>query len=280
VVDAARDVTLAELDARSAAVQLHVGAIYQHEGETWIVEAVDDAARKVLVRPSPHDWFTEPLTRVEIAVVDEAERAALHGDGSAPSGRGEVTVTTRLVGWKKVRFHTHENLGHGELDAAPVAMQTGAFWIVLDATTVESLAATPDDRGAPAGRARVLDGLRGVAYALRAVTSLALMCSPRDLDTALGGCDDDAPPARDERVAAGLSPTVFLFDAAPGGVGLAERAFERRDELCARAYAMVLSCPCADGCPACVAPGIDTGAAGRKPLALEIFRALGTTPVT
>ncbi|MFO0608272.1 MAG: DEAD/DEAH box helicase [Polyangiales bacterium] len=280
VVDASRDATLAELDARSAAVQLHVGAVYQHEGDTYLVEAVDDAARKVLVRPSPHDWFTDPLTRVDVAVVEEAERATLHGDGSAPCGRAEVTVTTRLVGWKKVRFHTHENLGYGELDAAPVEMQTGAFWVVLDEAAVESLAATPDDRGAPAGRARVLDGLRGVAYALRTVTSLALMCSPRDLDTTLGGCAEDAAPVRDESVGPGMSPTIFLFDAAPGGVGLAERAFERRDELCARAYGMVLSCPCDDGCPACVAPGVDTGAAGRKQLALEIFRALGTTALT
>jgi DEAD/DEAH box helicase domain-containing protein len=106
------------------------------------------------------------------------------------------------------------------------------------------------------------------------------MCSTRDIDTTLGGCADDAPPVRDESVGPGMSPTVFLFDAAPGGVGLAERAFERRDELCARAYGMVLSCPCADGCPACVAPGVDTGAAGRKQLAVEIFRALGTTALT
>ncbi len=278
VVDASRDVTLAEVDARSARLQLHPGAVYQHEGSTYLVERVDEALGKALVVPSPHDWFTEPLTRVEVAVIEAARSASLHGDDGDGCGYGEVNVSTRLVGWKKVRFHTHENLGYGELEGPPVEMQTGAFWMVLDDDVVEELMALPDDLGAPAGRARVLDGLRGVAWALRTMASLALMCAPQDLDTTLGGRADDAAPSRDERTGAGTAPTIFLFDAVAGGVGLAERAFERRDELMARAFGAVLSCPCEDGCPACVAPGVDTGAAGRKRMAVAIFRALGVTP--
>ncbi len=278
VVDASRDVTLAEVDGRAARLQLHEGAIYQHEGMTWLVERVDEASHKVMVTPSPHDWFTEPLTRVDVAVIETAREAGLHSDEGDTCGYGEVNVTTRLVGFKKVRFHTHENLGYGELEGAPIEMQTSAFWLVLGDDLVASLTATTDDLGAPAGRHRVIDGLRGVAWSLRTMASLALMCSPQDLDTTLGGRSDDAPPSRDERTGSTLAPTVFLFDSVAGGVGLAERAFERRDELMARAFGAVLSCPCEDGCPACVAPGLDTGAAGRKRLAIEIFRALGVTP--
>jgi DEAD/DEAH box helicase domain-containing protein len=278
IVDAARDVTLSEIDGRSARIQLHPNAIYQHEGSTYLVARVDAALRKVLVEPSPHDWFTEPLTRVEVAVIEAARTGSLRDDHGDTCGFGEVNVSTHLVGWKKIRFHTHENLGYGELEGDPIEMQTSAFWMVLPEEVLEELSATPDDLGAPAGRARALDGLRGVAWSLRTMASLALMCAPQDLDTTLGGRVDDAPPARDDTTGPGTAPTVFLFDSVAGGVGLAERAFERRDELMARAYGAVISCPCEDGCPACVAPGIDTGAAGRKQLAVAIFRALGVTP--
>ncbi len=230
------------------------------------------------MRPSPHDWFTEPVTRVEVRVDDEVARGGLRGDDGARCGHGDVTVTARLVGWRKVRFHTHENLGHGELEGAPIDTQTCAFWLVVDEALVDHLASSLDELGAPTGRARVLDALRGLGVALRTTTSLALMCSPRDLDVTLGGCDDEAElPARGEGAGPGLSPTVFLFDAAPGGVGLAERVFERRDELVARACAAVHSCPCAHGCPSCVAPGEGDG---RKAIVLSLFDALGVHAMT
>ncbi len=277
VVDAGRDVTLAEVDGRAARLQLHAGAIYQHEGSTYLVERVDEGARKVMVVPSPHDWFTEPLSRVEVAVLETARTGTLRDEPGDAYGYGEVQVTTRLVGFKRIRFHTHENLAQQDLDGEPVEMQTTACWLVLDEPAVQSLMAMPDDLGSPAGRHRVLDGLRGVSYALRAQASLALMCAAGDLDSTLGGRLDDQAPARDALTNTSTAPTVFLFDAVSGGVGLAERAFERRRELLARALEAVRRCPCEDGCPACVAPGLDSGAASRKRMALAIFEALGVT---
>ena len=123
--------------------------------------------------------------------------------------------------------------------------------------------------GQVSGRARVLDGLRGVGYALRSIASLALMCSPQDLGTSI-----ELLPAADDDPGV-VSPTLFLYDAAPGGVGLAERAFERRDALLSRARSLVLDCPCAHGCPACVSPGLDDSAGDRKQMALALFDALG-----
>jgi DEAD/DEAH box helicase domain-containing protein len=280
VVDVERDVTLAEVDPRSARLQLHPGAIYQHEGSTWIVESLDEAAHKALVRPSPHDWFTEALTRDEVTVVETSQEAPLRDDPTAipiPCGLGEVQVTTRLVGLKKVRFHTHENLGYGELESSPIDMFTSAFWIVVSDDIITSLAEGTDDDENPVGRTRALDGLRGVASSLRTILSLALMCAPQDLGATLGGRVDDETPSREGPIGPGVAPTIFLYDAVAGGVGLAERAFERRDELAARALGSVLSCPCADGCPACVSPGLDTGSASRKRIAVEIFRAMGVT---
>jgi DEAD/DEAH box helicase domain-containing protein len=139
-----------------------------------------------------------------------------------------------------------------------------------------------------------VDGLRGVGVALETVATLALMCDPRDLGTTLGdaGSGPSAHPdletdlEREEHTdvtipiprrvsggpSAGYNPTLFLFEHTPGGIGLAERVFERRDVLLARAHALVTSCRCASGCPACVGPSD----LSRKVVALELMRrALG-----
>jgi DEAD/DEAH box helicase domain-containing protein len=279
VVDATRDVTLAEVDARTVRVQMHVGAVYQHEGSAYRVARVDESAKKVLVEPSPHDWFTESMSRTEIKVEETSREGGLIDDHGNSWGYGEVAVTSALVGWRKIRFHTHENLGYEELEGEAVTMNTSAVWLVLDEEVLEVIAVVSDEDGNPVGRKRVVDGLRGVAYALRTVASLALMCSPQDLDCTLGGrADDNTPPGREGTTHGGASPTAFLFDAVAGGVGLAERAFERRHELASRAYGLILSCPCEDGCPACVAPGMDVGVAGRKRIAMAVLCAFGVTP--
>jgi DEAD/DEAH box helicase domain-containing protein len=115
--------------------------------------------------------------------------------------------------------------------------------------------------------------LRGIGSALETVASLALMCDPRDLGQTLGdGGSEGTPAGRDPHAGrtGGVAPTVFLFDSIPGGVGLAERIFERAPELLGRAHALVLRCPCALGCPACVGPA-EEGA--RKELALRLIEA-------
>jgi len=101
------------------------------------------------------------------------------------------------------------------------------------------------------------------------------MCDPRDLGRTLGdGEEDGAAPGRDPhaRRTGGFEPTLFLFDSIPGGVGLAERIYERSAELVARTARLVSSCACSGGCPACVGPGDPDSV--RKALALRLLRAL------
>jgi DEAD/DEAH box helicase domain-containing protein len=158
-------------------------------------------------------------------------------------------------------------------------MQTTAFWFTVPEEIVHSLSANADAPGVTAGRTRVLEGMRGLAHALEAVASLALMCDPRDLGYTLGDkSDGTAPPSKDGTP--GFDPTVFVYDNVAGGVGLAAGAFERRDELLSRARELVETCPCTDGCPSCVSPGDATRAAaarayGRKAMALALFAAIG-----
>lgn len=272
VVEKENQRTLAELDHRSALLQLHPRAVYQHEGAPWLVESLDLEGRRALVVPSPHDWFTEATTRTELGVLHEEETAPLVGtEGGGPTATvGEVQVTTQVTGFRRVRFHTHEHLGQDRLELPPFVIETDACWITLPADRFDAACARMEAEGGEvSGRARVLDGLRGIGHALRSVASLALMCAPQDLGTSieLVAAADDDPGV--------VAPTLFLYDAAPGGVGLAERAFERRDVLLSQARALVEDCPCPHGCPACVSPGLDDGAGDRKQAALALLDALG-----
>ena len=173
IVDATRDAALAEVDRRDAQRVVHPGAVYQHEGAAWYVERLDLDAGKAWVVPSPQDWFTEPAVSAEVAVLERGARAEVDGLRGAAVELGEIEVITRVTGFRKVRFHTHENLGHEKLDLPPATAVTTACWLALPEDALDALAFPGGDREGGPGRPRVHEGLRGVANAWRAVASLA-----------------------------------------------------------------------------------------------------------
>jgi DEAD/DEAH box helicase domain-containing protein len=158
-------------------------------------------------------------------------------------------------------------------------MHTTSFWLTVPEGVLATL---------PHPRATLIDGLRGIGAALETVSTLFLMCDPRDIGQTLGDGGRDggqegnaeAPalaPGRDPHAGrtGQFDPTVFLFDALPGGVGLAERIYERGRELCWAAGRLIRSCSCGAGCPACVGPSSE--GSPRKRVALELLGALGLT---
>jgi DEAD/DEAH box helicase domain-containing protein len=156
-------------------------------------------------------------------------------------------------------------------------MHTTSFWLTVPESVVQRMGA----RGLT--RAAVIDGLRGLGQALETIGTLALMCEPCDLNRTLGDGvlpgqggepSHEAAPGRDFHAGrtGQLNPTIFLFDAHPGGVGLAERLYERAQELLERARRLIVGCACVSGCPACVGPS--EHGPGSRPLALELAREL------
>lgn len=270
IIDAERDKTLAEIDWRGAHTMVHEQAIYQHDGECWQVERFDYENHKAFVRKVKPDYWTDAMTYTTVNVIEEFGVAALLGGAEAsepaqwPTGWGEVSVVEKVVGYKKIKFYTHENAGYGDVRLPEMQMHTTAFWLTLP----ESICAE-----IPAGRAAAIDGLRGVGVALETVATLALMCDPRDLGTTLGDTSlEDGGIPQKVRGGPGYNPTLFLYEHTPGGIGLAERIFVQRDLLLARALKLVEGCPCKSGCPACVGPAD----ANRKSIAMSLMqRALG-----
>jgi DEAD/DEAH box helicase domain-containing protein len=176
-------------------------------------------------------------------------------------------------------------------------MHTTAFWLTL-----------PEALGAELGlgRAAAIEGVRGIAVALETVSTLALMCDPRDLGQTLGdgGDNEEDPwhsepggqrlgvvprekaPAVGSRVPRmGFDPTIFLFDNVPGGVGLSERIYQSCGELLARSRALIANCACVSGCPFCVGATEAVGAPGRpggvrRRAALALLQRVVTEAVT
>jgi DEAD/DEAH box helicase domain-containing protein len=280
IIDVERGKSIAELDWRASHTMLHEQAIYQHDGECWQVERLDHENHKAFVRKVEPDYWTTALTYVDVSVIEESAvgRVALPPRGPLalvrpawPSGWGEVAVVEKVVGYKKIKFYTHENAGYGDVRLPEMQMHTTAFWMTVPETVCAAVRA---------GRPAAIDGLRGIGVALETVATLALMCDPRDLGTTLGHCDDerdahDGKPnvPRRERggPAPGYSPTLFLYEHVPGGTGLAERIWEQRDALLERTMRMVAGCPCAAGCPACVGPSGESSQPARKRTALELL---------
>jgi DEAD/DEAH box helicase domain-containing protein len=270
IIELGTDRTLAEMDFRSAHTMLHEQAIYQHEAEQYQVERFDYENHKAYVRKVAPDYFTDAMTYVRVNVIQSDQEAPMGPD--LRSGFGEVSVIEKVVGYKKIKFHTHENVGYGDVNLPEMQMHTTSLWLTVPENVVRSM-------NAP--RPAVIDALRGLANALRTVACVGLMIDPRDLGKTLGSKDDaDGPPRKDGAV--GFDPTIFLYDNVPGGVGLAARLFDQRQELLWRAQRLLEACSCEDGCPACIGPAAGTLPGGaraephpRKALGLEILSALG-----
>src|ERR1019366_6616042 len=241
------------------------------------VERFDYENHKAFVRRVEPDYWTEAMTFVQVSVIEESALGiASVGPRRAPwpSGWGEVAVVEKVIGYKKIKFYTHENAGYGDVRLPEMQMHTTAFWLTLPEPALAE---------AQAGRPAAIDGLRGIGLALETVATLALMCDPRDLGATLGDvegtggrpvdgdddddesdCSDESGPGPQRKGVPGrqrggprpgYSPTLFLYEHVPGGTGLAERIWEQRDVLLDRTRQMIETCPCATGCPACVGPG-------------------------
>ena len=172
-----RQAIIAEVDYSAAALTLYEGAIHMVQSEPFQVERLDWEGRKAYVRRTHVDYYTDAIDYTRLKVLDEAEGAPA-GQGSAH--HGEVHVLRRVSGYKKIRFHTHENIGYGPVALPDQEMHTSAVWWQLPQRVLE---------GAFAMRHEALDGFLGAAYALHLVAMVCVMAEGRDLQKAVGSGD-------------------------------------------------------------------------------------------
>ena len=238
---------IGEVDLFAAPMLVHEQAIYIHESAQFHVDRLDWDERKAYVTRVDVDYYTDADLGVTLKVLDVFDQT----DAGARA-RGEVMVAWHATLFKKIKFHTHENVGWGPINLPEQQMHTTGCWLVLPDAVVARF-----DRD-------TLDGaLIGLARVARNTAPLLLMCDSRDL----GVLSQAQSPFTGK-------PTLYLYDAVPGGVGLAERLFGIADDLVAACLAAVRDCACVDGCPSCVGPMLEVGPNG-KTACRELLVALG-----
>ncbi len=311
---------IGEVDFPSALVFVHEKAIYIHGGQQYHVEHLDFKERKAYVKQVDVDYYTDAIRYTQVRVLETAcehptrmrvlsersepkEHSGLVGkDLSSPysHSHGDVLVRSQVVGFKKIKFFTHENVGAGKLELPENEMHTTSYWITLERPLLESLSFSVSERQS---------GMFGLLHALESVATLLLMCDRRDLGAAIGEC----PPAPDSGCAiAGpqlypeplrgtavphldasaeftttrledaisasakefFEPNLYLFDAYPGGIGFSEPLFRAHDLLVQKTRELISACECEQGCPSCVGPAGDL-APRAKEAALAILDRLG-----
>jgi len=242
---------LGEVDLFSAQVLVHERAIYIHESVQYYVDRLEWGERKAYVHRIDADHYTYANRAVTLKPLEVFAQAPSVGGRRI---HGEVMVASLVTLFKKLKFLTDENVGWGPIDLPELELQTTAYWLTAD-------------RSRDRWRHDELDvALLGAGRAIQTVASILLMGDPRDL----GLVTQVRSPHAEE-------PTIYLYEAVPGGIGLSERLWQRHDELVAGAADLVAGCPCEAGCPACTGPRLEQ-AVDAKGLALRLLGELGAGP--
>jgi DEAD/DEAH box helicase domain-containing protein len=293
VVDTTRDAdVIGETSFTSGPATLHQKAIYMVEGLLYQVEQLDFAGRKAYVRRVDCDYYTDAITYTRVTVLETfaggsapsnvegqdppygrrrgpADGVSGSADPAGTASHGEVHVSSRVVGFKKIKFYTNENVGSGELDLPEQQMHTTAYWLTVPREVTAALPYAPDDRR---------DGIVGLAFAMRHIAQLLLMCDRQDIGISIGtGEHGEEPDLTRSGVPARLSdePRIFIYDNYPGGIGFSAPLFTMHEELLVRTGQLISGCECDHGCPTCVGPIGDTGPLA-KVVALRILELIGS----
>jgi DEAD/DEAH box helicase domain-containing protein len=269
---------IGEVDFPSALATVHPKAIYLHQGQQYQVERLDFEKRKAYVKRVDLEYYTDAIRYTQVRVLELAETSRLIAsdssrDAGASHNYGDVLVRSQVVGFKKIKFFTSENVGSGNLELPENEMQTTAFWLTLERSLIESLAFSVRDRQS---------GMPGLLYALSSMATLLLMCDRRDLGTAVGerppspglGLDWEESPAIDGEEREYFEPNLYIYDAYPSGIGFSEPLYDIADALIARTRDLIGACPCEKGCPSCVGPA-DQSSEHAKQVALAILSRIG-----
>jgi len=241
---------IGECGRPSAPLLIHEDAIYIHRGQQYQVEYLDWDDKKAYVTPVAVDYYTDAQLAVDLKVLDSFKQ---EGAARGTFDIGEVAITFLATIFKKVKLHTHENVGWGKIAIPEESLHTASMWITFDDGATKGL-----------DREQVAVGLAGIGHLARNLAPIYCLCDPGDV-----GADVQVRAPFTEQ------PTVYLYDMVPGGVGLAEKLFEIRNDLIDACLALVRACTCENGCPGCVGPQVEPNSPARKAATLMLERLRG-----
>jgi DEAD/DEAH box helicase domain-containing protein len=217
------------VEASVAFFQIHPGAIYLHQGESYLIKELDLARHIAWVEPRSTDYYTQSMDITDIRVMSLVNERDCRG---VKVYFGDVDVTSTVIGFKRKRQFTEEVIGEEPLDLPPQNFPTKALWFDLPEKAINRIAdAGLDFQG----------GLHACEHAAIGILPLFALCDRNDI----GGVSTPFHPDTGKA-------QIFIYDAYPGGIGIAEKGFEMITELWQATLKAVEACPCTDGCPSCV----------------------------
>jgi DEAD/DEAH box helicase domain-containing protein len=248
--DAGKPEVIGEVDFTSALTTVHERAIYIHQGQQYHVERLEFDHRKAYVKRVNVDYYTDAIRYTQVRVLEIAEELA--SPGPAAHAHGDVLVRSQVVGFKKIKFFTNENIGAGKLELPENEMHTTSFWLTLNHALLQSLPFPLSDRQS---------GIFGLLHSLASMATLLLMCDRADLGTAVGErmAGTGSEVEWQEFSASGVEkelfePNLYVYDAYPGGIGFSEPLYQAYGGLIVQTRELIEACPCENGCPSCVGP--------------------------
>jgi DEAD/DEAH box helicase domain-containing protein len=260
---------IAEVDWDSAFTTVHQDAIYMVESQQYHVDELDLERKKAYVRQVDVDYYTDAMTYTNVRTIDVFDTLRTP---QVIVEHGEVQVVRKVTGYKKIKFYTSENVGYGDVNLPEKDLHTTSYWFTIPQPLLDEL---------PFTKAELIDGLCGLAYCLQHLAVMLLMADVRDVDRCIGDKSGkwfvrfglgqrtiapgvgDAAPGEAVHVDA-YDPTIFIFDAYPGGIGFSALLYEMHDKLLAAGRELIQSCGCAHGCPSCVGPTLEVGARAKE----------------
>ena len=228
IVDGATGAVLGTVERERAYSTVHDGAVYLHGGEQYLVRTLDLDGRAALVEPARVDWYTQ-AKRETTTAIEETERTERRLGLDLCFGR--VSVSEHVVGYQRKAVSDGSTIELVPLDLPETSFETEAVWFAPEPAQLHGIDTMP----------RLLGSLHAAEHSLIALLPLWAMCDRWDI----GGLSTNIHFQTGR-------PTVFVYDGHPGGVGIAERGFERFEGWVEDTARMLAGCPCRHGCPSCV----------------------------
>jgi DEAD/DEAH box helicase domain-containing protein len=229
VVESATGRLLGTVDPASSHFMLHTGAVYLHQGVTYVVDDLDLEDAVALVHADEPDWSTHARDVTDLAVVDVRSYV-----DAGPVGLflGEVDVTSQVVSYQRRRIGSGEVIDTRPLDLPVRELRTVAVWFTLSPRSLTGAGVDPAD---------IPGALHAAEHAAIGLLPLMATCDRWDIGGLSTANHQDTE-----------APTVFVYDGHPGGAGFAERAYATAAAWLEATRDAIASCACETGCPSCV----------------------------
>ncbi|MDP6043463.1 MAG: DEAD/DEAH box helicase, partial [Dehalococcoidales bacterium] len=229
LIDTSTGVLLETVEASVAFFQVHPGAIYLHQGDSYLVIELDRANHTACAVPTKVTYYTQTKEKEDLRIVKLIRAKKM---GPVKVCLGEVEVTNHVVGFKKLAQFTEEVVGEEPLDLPPQCFPTVALWFDFPPGAVARLEESGMD---------FAGGLHAVEHAAIGILPLFALCDRNDIGGVSTLLHPDTGRAQ-----------VFIYDAYPGGIGIAEKGYELIEELWRATLESIRQCPCQAGCPSCI----------------------------